>query len=111
MPPQLPGHLLPPMALVKGPERSSGEGRGRRGGRGGGEGQGGSAAQFVAKVFLIFFSPYVKSARKLSSLFATVSSVSWGRGEGGTPGLAPQLATEGGLILLRNVGFSLNTRQ
>lgn len=64
--------------------------------------------------FFLLFSPfsYVKSARKLGSLFATVSSVSWegGRREG-TPGLAPQLGAEGGLILLRNVCFSLNTRQ
>lgn len=80
-------------------------------------GQGGTGrfcGSVCGKVFFLLFSPfsYVKSARKLGSLFATVSSVSWERGGGeGTPGLAPQLGTEGGLILLRNECFSLNTRQ
>lgn len=51
---------------------------------GGGGGEAGRVCGSVCgKGFFIFFSPYVKSARKLSSLFATVSSVSWGRGEGG----------------------------
>lgn len=37
--------------------------------------------------FFLLFSPfsYVKSARKLGSLFATVSSVSWGGGGGRGP--------------------------
>ena len=97
------------MALVRS-RAGRGAGKGGAGEDAAGE-QGGSAAQSAAKVFYPFFPfSYVKSARKLSSLFAMVSSVSWGRGQG-TPGLAPQLATEGGLILVRNVGFSLNTRQ
>lgn len=68
--------------------RRSGGGQGGTGRDGGGDdrgGQGGSAAQFVAKFFFSPLSPfsYVKSARKLGSLFATVSSVSWRGGRGG----------------------------
>lgn len=89
------------MALVQSPrkeEKEEGEDRLRGEGR-----QGGSAAQFVAKFFFPFFPFFLcKKCTKLNSLFAMVSSVSWGWGGEGTPGLAPQLATEGGLILLRN---------
>ena len=54
---------------------------------------GGQAGSFCGsvcgKVFFFLFPPfsYVKSARKLGSLFATVSGVSWGWGwRGGDPG-------------------------
>lgn len=85
-PPPAPGHPLPPMALVRSRERSR-EGRGRRGRSGR---AGGLCGSVCGKGFYPFFPfSYVKSARKLSSLFTRVSSVSWGRGQGnprpGTP--------------------------
>lgn len=86
-----PGTLPPPRLWCraqKGAEEEERRGAGGdREGRGGDDrgGQGGSAAQFVAKFFFSPLSPfsYVKSARKLGSLFATVSSVSWRGGRGG----------------------------
>lgn len=63
--------------------------------------------------FFILFSPFFlcKKCTKAQQPLCIDQQCFLGERVEGTPGLAPQPATEGGLILLRNVGFSLNTRQ
>lgn len=66
------------------------------------------------KVFFFPFFPFFlcKKCSKARQPLCKGQQCFLGEGGGeGTPGLAPQLGAEGGLILLRNVCFSLNTRQ
>lgn len=55
------------------------------------EGRGALRLSLRQRFFILFPFSYVKSARKLSSLFTRVSSVSWGRGQGNSQAWHPSL--------------------
>lgn len=103
-----------PMALVQSPRK---EPR-RKGGRVGGEGRHRvSAAQCVAKfVFFFSFSPFFLSKKCMKARQPLCNGQQCflgdgGGGEGTPPGPAPQLAPEGGLVLLKNVSqFKYQTK-